>query len=373
MTAILAWILCSSWYVNHNAKSLDNINIDSLRALYNRPISEWPKPNIDKGVSYKELTKLPFDTSWLKVESDPKIKLGQVLFCDPRLSNSNQISCSSCHDPEIGWGDARRVSLGNDHLEGKRNTPTLLNVVARKTFFWDGRTNSLAAQALSPLGAHHEMNMETPTLPKKIGKIKGYQKLFTDAYGSKKVTLQRILEAIASFESIIKSRQSKFDRFVSGQYTAMNDQEVFGLALFRGKARCMNCHNGTYFTDEQFHNIGLTYYGRQYQDLGRYEITHQKEDVGKFRTPPLRDIMKTNPWMHNGLFDNIIGLINIYNSGMHQLDNKNPNPQDTLYPKTDVLLQPLHLTENEKEALASFLGAITATQYKMRRPILPSK
>ena len=153
-----------------------------------------------------------------------------------------------------------------------------------------------------------------------------------------------------------------------GKYTALNDEEIQGLDLFRRKARCINCHNGTYFTDEQFHNIGLTYYGREYEDLGRYNVTKLAKDVGRFKTPSLRDVMKTGPWMHNGLFDNMTGIINMYNSGMHQLDDKAKDKSDTLYPKTDVILQPLKLTKEEKQALVAFLDAITATQYKMRRP-----
>src|SRR5690606_31013123 len=142
--------------------------------------------------------------------------------------------------------------------------------------------------------------------------------------------------------------------------------------LFRTKARCMNCHFGPYFTDEQFHNIGLTYYKRKYEDLGRYGVTNDPEDVGRFRTPSLRDVMHNDPWMHNGLFSNIMGIVNIYNSGMHMID---PSPEekaaDPLHPFTDPILRPLELTDDEKEAVVAFLGAITATQYRMQRPELP--
>lgn len=351
-----------------------NVHADSLRNLYERPVAAWPAPHIDSGVSYTELGALLGDsgTSWLMVERDPKIKLGQMLFFDPRLSGSDQISCSSCHDPGIGWGDGRRVALGHDHTEGPRNTPSLLNVASQKTYFWDGRAGTLQEQAIGPLGAHHEMNVEMSILPKKIRKIKGYQAYFRDAYGDEHVTLDRILEALAAFEKIIHSRPSAFDLFVVGEYDALTDQQISGLDLFRRKARCMNCHHGIYFKDDQFHNIGLTYYGRKYQDLGRYEVTGKPEDVGKFRTPSLRDVMKTNPWMHNGLFDNILGVINIYNSGMHMLDDMAEDKNDPLYPKTDVLLQPLNLTAEEKLDLVAFMNAITATQYKMRRPELPA-
>jgi len=368
---IVGTVITLSWVTEKSAARLKPVMDDSLRRLYARPVSEWPSPNIDKGIQYEELSALPYDSSWLLVDKDPKVKLGQILFFDPRLSSSSQISCSSCHDPEIGWGDARRVSLGNDHLEGTRNTMSLLNVGSHRSFFWDGRSKSLEDQAVNPLAAHHEMDMETPLLAEKIAQIEGYKVLFKKAYGTSDVSLEKIVAAIAAFESIIKSRQSRFDQFVKGEYQALNDQEIQGLDLFRRKARCINCHNGAYFTDEQFHNIGLTYYGRKYEDLGRYNITKLAQDVGKFRTPSLRDVMKTGPWMHNGLFDNMTGIINMYNSGMHMLDDKAKDKADTLYPKTDVLLQPLKLTNEEKQALVAFLEAITATQYKMRRPVLP--
>ena len=344
---------------------------DSLRKLYSRPVAEWPKPDVDKGLAFSELAAMPYDSSWALLDKDGKVKLGQMLFFDPRLSSSSQISCSSCHDPEISWGDARRVSLGTDHLEGSRNTMSLLNIAARKSFFWDGRSISLKDQVLNPLSTHHEMNMETPVLAKKIGAIEGYRPLFKTAFGSEEVTLDKILTAIVAFESIIKSRQTRFDEFVRGKYDALSDQEIVGLDLFRGKARCINCHHGAFFTDEQFHNIGLTYYGRKYEDLGRYKVTGKASDVGRFRTPSLRDVMKSGPWMHNGLFDNMDGIINIYNSGMHQLDDKAKDKSDTLYPRTDAILRPLKLTPDEKQAVVAFLGAITATQYKMRRPALP--
>ncbi len=299
------------------------------------------------------------------------MKLGKLLFFDPRLSRSGQISCSSCHDPDLAWQDGRKVSLGNDHLQGTRNTPSLFNVFVQKELFWDGRSSSLGNQAMLPLAQHHEMDMDIKQLPRKISKINGYSVLFRQLYGKKKIDLVEITDAISTFEKTIKSRTTKFDRFVAGDNKILTDQEVEGLHLFRTKARCMNCHYGTYFTDLQYHNIGLTYYGRKYQDLGRYEVTRRAEDVGKFRTAQLRDLMLTRPWMHNGLFDNLEGIVNMYNSGMHQLDNKVDKSVDSLYPHTDVLLQPLYLTQQEKESLVAFLQSLTTVEYKMPRPDLP--
>jgi cytochrome c peroxidase len=131
----------------------------------------------------------------------------------------------------------------------------------------------------------------------------------------------------------------------------------------------MNCHYGQYLTDEEFHNIGLTYYKRKYEDLGRYHVTGDPDDVGKFRTPSLRDVMNTAPWMHNGLFDNITGLLNIYNSGM-QMNTAKPavKAADPMAPITDPKMKALKLSKQEIQDVIAFLGAITATEYKMRRP-----
>ncbi|RAJ82212.1 cytochrome c peroxidase [Chitinophaga dinghuensis] len=345
---------------------------DSLRALYARPVAFWPRPDIDSGAVWQEFAPILPDTMLPQLLEQPQIKLGKTLFFDPRLSGSNQISCSSCHDPDLAWGDGRTVSLGHDHLQGSRNTPSLLNAgVAHKTFFWDGRSASLADQAVNPIATHHEMNMEPALLSEKLGKITGYRKLFQAAYGSEQISIDRIVQALAAFEGTIKSRTSRFDLFLMGNYRRLTDEEIQGLHLFRTKARCMNCHNGQYFTDDAFHNIGLTYYKRKYEDLGRYRITGNAADVGKFRTPSLRDVMLTRPWMHNGLFDNIEGVINIYNSGMQMMKPRPGQEGDSLFPRTDPLMKELHLSPEEKKAVVAFLNAITGVPYKMRRPELP--
>jgi len=345
-------------------------NSDSLRELYSKPVDQWPKPNIDSGVQWQEMAALPRDNAWMDGLKDPETQLGKLLFFDPRLSRSNQISCSSCHEPDLAWGDGRRVSLGNDHLQGSRNTLSLLNVFIYDGYFWDGRAGNLSQQVLSPLGAHHEMDMDIPSLPAKLQAIRQYDSLFRAVFPGQPVTIENITGAITTFEKTVRSRRSRFDLFMEGRTNALSDQELEGLHLFRTKARCMNCHYGAYFTDKQFHNIGLTYYQRKYEDLGRYNITHDTADVGRFRTPSLRDVAHTGPYMHNGLFPELLGIINIYNSGM-QLRPKPGQENDVLFPKTDVLMQPLQLTSDEKNALVAFLQAISAQPMHVARPVLP--
>lgn len=358
--------------VNQDLSNIQDPSIEEIVKSYKKAIIEWPKPTIDKGVKWSEFASIKSDSAYFTKQEQPKVILGKMLFFDPKLSQSNQISCSNCHDPEMGWSDNRRVAVGNDHLLGNRNTPSLFNIAERTSFFWDGRAKTLADQASGPLGAHHEMAMDVKALPLKIQNIKGYTELFKNAYGNKEVTYDRIVNALVDFQKTIKSQPSRFDQFIEGKYTSLTDEEVYGMHIFRTKARCMNCHNGQYLTDESFHNIGLTYYKRQYEDLGLYLTTKKTEDVGKFKTPQLRDLNLTKPWMHNGLFSDLGGIVNIYNSGMHMID---PSPEkkknDILYPVTDPLLQPLNLTKEEKKALVAFLESLSGTKYKMRRPEFP--
>ncbi|WP_413513910.1 cytochrome-c peroxidase [Myroides odoratus] len=339
---------------------------------YKKPIAQWPKPTIDSGVDWVEFGSIQRDTAFFTTQELPEVQLGKMLFFDPKLSQSNQISCSTCHDPEMGWTDRRKVALGHDHLEGMRNTPSLYNIGNRKAFFWDGRATSLEEQAEGPLSAHNEMAMDVHLLPKKIHKIKAYKPLFKAAYGDEQVTYDRIVSALATFQRTIKSQPSRVDQFVDGKYNAMTDQEIYGMHLFRTKGRCMNCHHGPDLTDDKFHNIGLTYYNRKFQDLGRYEITKDPEHVGQFKTPSLRDLLLTRPWMHNGFFDNLEGIVNIYNSGMHMID---PTPEkkeaDPLYPFTDPLMQPLKLDREEVKAIVAFLESLSGSRYKMKRPDFP--
>lgn len=346
------------------------IQVDSLRRLYERPIVEWPKPTLDSGVIWQEFKALPvIDKSYFATMAKPEVILGKNLFFDPILSGSNQISCSSCHNPQTGWADKISVPVGNDHLVGNRNSISLLNVKERKLLFWDGRASSLEEQVKFPIEAHNEMAMNRNDIPAKLNKIKAYKELIAKAYGTDTITFDHVAKALASFQRTLNGKTSRFDKFLGGDYKQLTDVEVEGLHLFRTKARCVNCHNGQYFTDNSFHNIGLTYYKRKYEDLGRYSVTKDPNDVGKFRTPSLRDVMNTSPWMHNGIFDNITGILNIYNSGM-QMNTATAaqKAKDPLHPVTDPLMKKLDLTRDEIRAVVAFLESITAIPYKMPRP-----
>lgn len=371
LTLILSGLILISFQSN-NFNNDDELSIDSLRKVYSKPKSQWPKPHVDEGAVFEELGELLPSPVDMKNDSVQKVvELGKILFFDPRLSGSNQISCSSCHAPDLHYADGQRVSVGHDHLANSRNAPSLENVWFVKKLFWDGRANSLEEQGEGPIGAHNEMNQELKSLPKKLSKIKGYSPYFMDAFGSTKVTKENILSALATFQRTIVSRRTAFDRFLANDKKALNDQQLIGLHLFRTKARCINCHNGPFFTDNEFHNEGLTYYGRKYEDFGLYNVTKKPEDMGKFRTPGLRNVMKTAPWFHNGLFGEIDGVLNMYNAGMPNqvVDPKKAN--DPLYPKNDKLLKGLKLSKIEMDAVIAFLGALTSPTVQIRVEKLP--
>lgn len=350
----------------------DDLTVDSLRKVYSKPSSEWPKPTIDKGVNYQELGVLPPSPIDLKNDSIKRvIELGKILFFDPRLSSSNQISCSSCHAPDLNWADGKEVSVGHDHAANTRNAPSLENVWSLKRLFWDGRAESLEKQAEGPLTSSIEMHQDMKLLPKKLRKIKGYRPLFKAAFGSDNISNEYIFKSLADYQRTIVSRKTDFDRFLEGNKNALTDQQLVGLHLFRTKARCMNCHNGPLFTDNDFHNVGLTYFGRKYEDLGLYNFTKKPEDVGKFKTPGLRNVMRTAPWFHNGLFNDINGVMNMYNMGMPEQIVKPEQVNDPLLPKNDKLLKGLRLSKGERDAVVSFLYAISTIPWKDRAPALP--
>lgn len=369
--SVLAILLFVS-FRSYEFKNGDDIPVDSLRKLYAQAPALWPKATIDSGVVYAELGVLPESPVNLK-DSVQRIKaiLGRFLFFDPRLSASNQISCSSCHAPDLNYTDGREVSIGHDHAANSRNAPTLQNVWFLKKLFWDGRAASLEEQAGGPMSSKIEMHQDIKVLPQKLQAVKGYHPLFAAAFGDEKVTNQRIFESLAIFQRTLVSRKAAFDRFLEGNKNALSDQQVLGLHLFRTKARCMNCHNGPLLTDNEFHNLGLTYYGRKYEDLGRYNVTHQIEDIGKFKTPGLRDVMRTAPWFHNGLFGSIEGVMNMYNAGMPTPKRRPEQMDDPKFPVKDKLLKGLQLTPAEKAAVIAFMESISTLPWKDRSPVLP--
>jgi len=287
-----------------------------------------------------------------------KVDLGKQLYFDTRLSKNNSVSCAFCHNPGTGFADPRQVSIGAFGTAGGRQAPTVYNTGFIPLQFWDGRAGSLEQQAIGPIHNPIEMAETHETVVPKIAKIPGYQKQFQLIFGGG-ASLQHIAEAIAAFERTIVSQNSTFDKYVMGDPRAMNDAATRGLGLFKGKARCILCHNGPNFTDNKFHNLGVPQVGPLKEDLGRYLVTRAEKDKGAFKTPTLRSIVETAPYMHDGVFKTLEEVIDFFDQG----GGNNQN--------LSTLMKPLGLTAEEKSDLIEFLKALTGAPIKVSVPKLP--
>ena len=287
-----------------------------------------------------------------------KVELGKQLYFDARLSKNNSISCAFCHNPGTGFADARQVSIGAFGTAGGRQAPTVYNTGFIPLQFWDGRAGSLEEQAVGPIHNPVEMAEEHQTVVPKIAKIAGYQKQFQLVFGAG-ASLQHIAEAIAAFERTIVSQNSAFDKHVMGEAGAMNEAAVRGLDLFKGKARCILCHNGPNFTDNKFHNLGVPQVGPMKEDLGRFIVSRAAKDKGAFKTPTLRSITETAPYMHDGAFKTLEEVVEFLNKG----GGSNQN--------LSALMKPLNLTPEEQSDLVAFLKSLTGEPIKFEMPKLP--
>lgn len=354
--------------------------IAQLRDDYAKPPAEWPAPTIDDkliddGVGWSELGRLPEVTH---PESNPgtpeKIKLGKQLFFDPRLSGSGQIACASCHDPDLGWGDGRTVSFGHSRKVLARNSPPILNSGFRKSLFWDGRADSLEDQAMQVVNNPDEMHSSAGVLVENLQDIPGYVEQFDQVFGGESkgssLTMENAIAAIAAYERTVVGGRSRFDYFLNGRSKALTDEALAGLHLFRTTGRCMNCHNGPLMTDDRFHNLGLSNYGRRFEDLGRYNVTGDPADVGAFRTPSLRNVMNNAPYMHGGKFSLDEALV-LYNSGMPNLRRRKHQADDPLFPTKSPLLKPLGLNEQDFVDLKAFLNTLSEPHIRVEPPELP--
>ena len=287
-----------------------------------------------------------------------KVDLGKQLYFDGRLSKNGQVPCAACHLPSTGFADARQVSIGVGGSIGDRQAPTIFNTAYNPSQFWDGRVGSLEEQVLGPIQEQDEMAETIDNVVKKIGKIKGYQQQFRAVFGAG-VNMQGIAEAIAAYERTVVSTNSAFDKYVLGDAKAMDEPAVRGMALFKGKARCILCHNGPNFTDNQFHNLGVPQVGPRKEDVGRYEVTRMESDKGAFKTPTLRSITETAPYMHDGAFKTLEEVVDFLDQG----GGSNPN--------LSPLVKPLGLSTEEKSDLVTFLKALTGEPIKFEMPKLP--
>ncbi|MCK9409867.1 MAG: cytochrome c peroxidase [Bacteriovoracaceae bacterium] len=277
-----------------------------------------------------------------------KIELGRKLFFDARLSLDGTVSCATCHNPSLGFSDGRARAMGIYGQEFKRSAPTLINRLFSKDQFWDGRVKSLEEQAPQPIQNELEMR-NTPENVERTLKASGeYQEDFQQVFGTD-VSMDGIAKAIAAFERTLVSGNSPYDKFKAGETTALTESARRGLTLFESdRVNCVKCHTGFNFTDEKFHNNG-TGQDQPQPDLGRFEQTKNDSDRGVFKTPTLRDMSRTAPYMHDGSLRTLMDVINFYNKGGI------PNQHLSKH------MRPLNLTEEQRTDLVAFLRALSGT------------
>lgn len=309
-----------------------------------------------------------------------KLELGKQLYFDQRISKNSTVSCATCHNPDKGWTDHMPTSAGIGGQFGGRNSPTVLNTVYGKSMFWDGRSPSLEGQAQGPIQNKIEMGDQTyKEIVTRLRAIPGYQAQFKKVFGTD-VTLDGMAKAIATFERTALSGNSAYDKYQNGDYKALTEAEKRGMVLFGlqqppddeqkvsvtlKKAQCTSCHVGSNFTDEQFHNIGIGYddKAKQFADLGRWAISpigaKFQSELGSFKTPTIRDIVNTYPYMHNGTEKTLEEVVDYYDRG----GNANPT--------LDKDMKKLNLTAQEKRDVVAFMKALTGQPVKVALPTLP--
>ena len=284
-----------------------------------------------------------------------KIALGKQLFFEKRLSRDNTISCSNCHSPQHGWSNGAPVATGFKGQKGGRSAPTTINAGYQYFQFWDGRAHQLEGQALGPIQNPIEMNLTLEEAIGRLNKIAGYRKQFQNVFGTD-VTADGMAKALASFERTILSGNAPYDQFKAGDKSALSAAAQRGMKLYFGKANCSACHGGSNFTDGAFHNIGVGM-DKKDPDLGRYNETKLEGDRGAFKTPTVREIARTAPYMHDGSERTLEAVVEYYNKG----GIKNPQLDEELYP--------LNLTEQQKTDLVTFMKeGLSSPDYPVVEP-----
>lgn len=324
-----------------------------LKARYQGQPAQWPRPVVDAGKSWKEMSPVPAVLPAADAKALAKLELGTALFFDAGMSRKGGVSCASCHQAGKSFTDGRAQAVGEDKLMGRRRAQTLFAAPFASHLFWDGRAASLEEQAKGSITNTFEMNNTLAAAVAHVNSQPHYRKLSREVWGRDKLSADQMVTAISTFVRTIRPPTTPADAVIAGETAVLNDQQLLGLHLFRTKARCMNCHSGALLTDNEFHDLGLSSYGRRNQDLGRFEVTRDKVDLGKFRVPSLRGVSQAGPWMHNGQFGNLPGLLRLYNVGMGAVGG-DPE-QDAYVPPKSPHIKSLDLNAQEIDALVEWL------------------
>lgn len=337
-------------------------------------------PSIPKGIPHGIWQKMIPADNPLTAE---KVALGRALYFDRRLSADGTVSCAICHDPATAFADQNPLAVGVDGRKGTRNSPTVLNAMFNRELFWDGRARSLEEQVEEPLLNPSEMGMQTrEAVVARVSSIPEYRQAFPKAFGEQGLNIKTIAKAIAAFERTQLSGNSPFDRYMAGDENAISEAQKRGWKLFQGKARCIVCHtfnaSTPFFTDFQFHNTGVATRNKNFEELsrralvrgssnlesvrllntrshaagitelGRYLVTGHPKDTGAFKTPTLRDVELTTPYMHDGSEKTLLDIVKYYNRGGEK------------HATLDRQMRPLSLTDEEMNELVEFMRTLTS-------------
>lgn len=316
----------------------------------------------------------------------PQVELGKLLFFDPRLSGDATISCATCHSPEHGWADGLALSRGYPGTRYFRNTPTVLNAALGRLMYWDGRlpSSDLPTLVRDHISEAHFLQADGRLVIERMRQVPEYERRFRSVYDGEP-TYGRILNALAAFLRSLTSRDVPFDRFLAGDEAAISEQAKRGLAIFKGKAGCIQCHDGPMLSDGKFHSLGLMVnpqifhdplrhvtfrrflrtlgvpdYDSIRQDVGLYCVTKVRHDRELMRTPTLREVANTAPYMHGGQLPTLESVVGFYNAGGGPRASK------------DDRLKPLELTDNEQSDLVEFLKTLSGKPIDMTKPELPA-
>jgi cytochrome c peroxidase len=295
---------------------------------------------------------LPSDEQELPASS---IALGEKLFFDPILSSDKTVSCGSCHKKEFAFADNTPVSLGVGNKRTTRNTPSVMYMTRRVSFFWDGRAKTLEEQALIPLTNPDEMNMTEKEAVRRLTSSKYYKEAFQKVFHTAP-NIRNLCVALADFQKSLQFYESRYDQYLKGNDSALNESEINGMTTFFFKGQCVACHIGDDFTNDELRNIGL-FNKSTHLDVGRFKISNDTLDLGKFKTPHLRNVELTAPYMHDGSMKTLRDVINFYDdpekhvSGIVNMDT------------TMGRIGKLELSEQEMIELEAFLKALTDVQY----------
>jgi cytochrome c peroxidase len=321
------------------------------------PATSPPTPSLAELMQlYQRPESIPFPTA--NPYSEAKDKLGRLLFFDPILSGSRNVSCASCHNPGLAWADGRKLAAAAGQME--LHTPTLIDVAWVPVLGWDGKYRTLESVAFGPLLSPLNMNNTEPQIIGRLEAIPGYvqafAKAFPDGKTEAKITRPHIEQAIATFERTILATRAPFDRWIAGDETAISEAAKHGFDLFNGKAACADCHQGPSFTDFSFHDIGIA----RADDIGRARLFPTSLKLQHaFKVPTLRDVARRAPFMHDGSLPTLEAVVDEYNTG--GIDR----------PSRSSLIHPLGLTEDEKRDLIAFLNTLTGDPVPFEMPTLP--